>query len=241
MVKQLLFIVFVLLLFMTACKDEPVLVKEDSQPENPNKKPEIVEQQQDGEEEEIDEFIEFTLPDEKVMINLKMVPILDEYLHAAKDPQQVIERMNIERISITNDNLYLLKFSCQNNLCSYMVLDQTKDNQAYLIADLAKIKQMEVSPEETKIFFHFDRNIESPVPPSDIVVIDLEKWEPLTLENQRDDKKLLDYNWPIITADWKDDQTISVTVPDTEETNLLQWYEGNKRAERINFFIKDAE
>ncbi|WP_164669220.1 hypothetical protein [Virgibacillus doumboii] len=234
MFKRLLLL---LIIFLAACTNEPVLVKKDTPPEDPNKKPEIVEQQHDN-EEEVDEFIEFVLPDEKVMINLEMVPILNEYLHASQDRKKVIEQMSIDRMDVTGKSLYLLKFSCHNDICSYMLLDQTKDNQAYLIADLAKLIQMEVSLDETKILFHFDRNIQSPVPPSDIVVIELEKWEPVSLVNQTSDKEILDYKWPIITADWNEDQTISATIPDIGEPNLQQWNESDQPTKRIEFSIE---
>lgn len=183
---------FILLILLTACTEEPVIMKSESPPENPNQEPEIVEEGNDS-EEDIEEYIEFALPEEEIMINLKLVPILDSYLQVAQNKEQAMEQMTLIPIQAADKTLYLLEFSCQQTLCSYLLLDQTEDNWAYLIADLAKLAQKTTSPDDTKLLFHFNREQASPPPFSDIVVIDLEKWEPITLHNQTEDEVMLDY------------------------------------------------
>lgn len=230
-----------LLILLVACTEEQVIVKKDSPPKNPNENPEFVEKKNDD-KEEVDEFIEFALPNEEVMINLGMVPILNEFLHATKNREQAIKKMNLLRIHVTDRNLYLLEFSCENQMCSYLILDQTKDNQAYLVADLAKLIQTKFSPNNSKILIHFNRKVATTtVPFSDIVVIDLEKWELIQLKNLTNDTKLLNYKWPIVTAEWKGDKTFSVLQPDIKEPtteNIERWQKGDKPTKSVEFMLK---
>lgn len=208
-----------------------MIVKKDTNPVDPNQDPEFVEEQNDD-DDEVDQFIEFTLPSEEVMINLEMVPILNTYLQATKNHRQAIEEMNMLRINVTDKSLYLLEFSCHDDLCSYLLLDQTKDNQAYLVADMAKSIQTKISPDNTKILMHFNRELKSPVPFSNIIVIDLEEWVLVPLEKKmNDEEEILNYKWPIITAEWADNNTISVKQPDiTEPTpkSIEEWQESEK-------------
>lgn len=198
------------LILITACSHQPVIEKVDSKQNHPNSEPALVEQVN---KEEVDEFIEFWLDEEKIMINLKMVPILDEYLSAINDRQKVIEEMNIERIPVADNNIYLLEFSCENDRCSYIAFNQSQDKQAYLVADLAKSVGTFISPDQTKILFQFNR-IKSPAISFDhLVVIDAETWEPITLDSDTNDVSILNYSWPFITIDWTDNETVTVTKP----------------------------
>ncbi|MFB4169522.1 hypothetical protein [Virgibacillus sp. JSM 102003] len=226
------------LLLLAACSEEPVIVQKDTKLVDPNQDPEFVEEQ--NEDEEVDQYIEFALPEEEVMINLEMVPILDAYLQATQSRQQALEKMNMFRISATDKNLYLLEFSCHDELCSYLLLDQTMDNQAYLVADLAKYIQAKVSPENTKILLRFNRNLKTPSPYSNIAVIDLEEWELLPLVNETNDKDLLNYKWPILAANWVDDDTISVFHPDITEPspeNIKKWQESERPTVSTNLTL----
>lgn len=226
------------LLLLTACSEEPVIVQKDTKLVDPNQDPEFVEEQ--NEDEEVDQYIEFTLPEEEVMINLKMVPILDAYLQATQSRQQALDKMNMFRISATDKYLYLLEFSCQDELCSYLLLDQTMDNQAYLVADLAKYIQAKVSPDNTKILLRFNRKLKAPAPYSNIAVIDLEEWELMQLVNETNDKDVLNYKWPILSANWVDDDTISVSHPDITEAspeNIEKWHESERQTMSIDLTL----
>ncbi|HLR80171.1 MAG TPA: hypothetical protein VK119_06280 [Bacillota bacterium] len=231
--------VFTMFMMLTACADEPVIVKSDTPSEDPESKPEIVEQENDD-EEEADEFIEFTLPEEKIMINLKMIRILDSYLQTFQNRRQALEEMNLNSIDTGDKNHYILEFSCHETLCSYILLDQGEENRAYLIADLAKLIQALKSPDDTKMLFHFNRG-ESRPPLSDIVVMDMKKWEPLALHYPTTEEAMLDYNWPILAAEWNDDNSLSATVPDITEPsaeNLKQWKNTEKPTKEVILKIK---
>ncbi|MBT2216229.1 hypothetical protein KK120_10380 [Virgibacillus dakarensis] len=224
MVKKIV-LLLVVLAFVTACsKHESVVVKKEAN-DDPNENPELVEQNND---DDANEFIEFALPEEKVMVNLKMVPILNSYLEASANRAEAIKNMTILPIQAGNTNLYLLEFSCSNDLCSYILLDQSKDNPALLVADLARTVQSKLSPDNSKILLQFNREASLPIPLTNLVVVDLVEWEQISLTN---DLQVLAFHWPIITAEWTDDQTITVSLPDvTEPVNKLlqQWQEAGK-------------
>ncbi|WP_188454578.1 hypothetical protein [Virgibacillus oceani] len=235
-------LLFLLLLLLAACsKDDPVIVKKGTKAADPNEEPELVEQKN---KEDIDQFIEFALPDEKVMINLEMVPILNEYLYAMKDQEIAIEQMKMLKIDAIERDIYLLEFSCQKELCSYLLLDQSKENQAFLVADLAKAIQTKLSPDHSKILLQFNRETFLPVPLSDLVVIDLKNWQPVSLVNETNESKLLHFSWPIVTAEWLDDHTLTARIPTVTEpsANLLKnWQETGSKTTSIQFSIQQNE
>ncbi|WP_163970826.1 hypothetical protein [Oceanobacillus halotolerans] len=212
------------LLLLVACSsNEPLIMKKD-QPTSANgeKEPELVEEE--IEENETEEFIEFSLPDEQVLINLKMVPIIAQYLEGVDDRQKTIKKMQIEKINASED-LYLLEFSCHNDLCSYLVLNQSEDNRAYLVADLAQKAEMKLSPDNNKLLFLFSRTGTLPIPATDIVVVDVVNWELLPLVNQTE-TNILSYQWPILVAEWIDNDTISIERPAVTEptpTLIQEW------------------
>ncbi|MEC5425135.1 hypothetical protein QGM71_16740 [Virgibacillus sp. C22-A2] len=215
---------------ITACQNrEPVIEKVDAIPEKPNSEPELVEQVK---EEEVEEFIEFYLDDEQITINLQAVPILKEYLHTTKDRRKATEQMRFERIYNKEQSVYLLEFSCSNDKCSYLAFNQTKDNQAHLIADLAKSVDAVISPEATKILFIFERSNKSlPQPLTNIVVIDIDNWDIVPLVNETTNRDILNFNWPLATVEWKDDDSISVTKPALLEPDDEPHYEWQEDGE----------
>lgn len=228
-------LLFVLLL--GACdKEEQVMVKEASSPQSTKEKPELIEQS-DEEKDEVDQIIEFILPEEKVMINLEMVPILEAYLKAAQNRNSIVKSMKLSPIDYGGDSqLYLLEFSCVNQSCSYLLLDKTDGNQAFLVADLAKIKEIKLSPDNSKVFLQFTRENSTTFPYGDIVVIDIVNWKLLSLTNNTNDLKVLDYQTSILEATWNDNESIAVTITATEKTaqaQLSEWKETENAAKEI--------
>ncbi|WP_174613079.1 hypothetical protein [Virgibacillus ihumii] len=235
MIKKLLCIAILLLL--TACSEESVIVKKESTSEDAATDPEIVEQQNSN-KKETDKFIEFALPDEQVMINLEMVPILNVFLQTAANKDKAIAKMDLTRINVDSKSVYLLEFSCHNKLCSYLLLDQSQKNQAFLVADMAQSEQVQLSPDNSKIMLHFNRKLSFPVPLSDIVVIDLDNWKPLKLKNVAAEEKLLDFRWPLISSFWVDNNTIEVFKPDLPKvttSNIANWQKSNMPINKIQF------
>ncbi|WP_053074926.1 hypothetical protein [Ornithinibacillus californiensis] len=209
------------MLFLVACSnDEPAIVKVDTPPEETAEVPELIEEV--SEDEVVDEFIEFTLENEVVRVNLKQVPILNAYLQGVKNPQNVIQQMDIQKLFQQEDNdIYLLEFSCDNT-CSYLLLDQSSENTGILLADLSTFEQFILSPNETRVLVKFNRESAQDYPLSTIIVIDLKEWAVLSLENDAIVSNMFDFNWPIIAANWIDEETISISVPESLPTNHEQ-------------------
>ncbi|GAA0613754.1 hypothetical protein GCM10009001_33740 [Virgibacillus siamensis] len=238
MVKKFLLIG---LLLLTACSEEPVIVKKEEPPKNADQDPEIVEQQS-SDNKAADKFIEFALPDEQVMINLEMVPILNVFLKTVVNKDKAIADMDLTRINADSKNLYLLEFSCHNELCSYLLLDQSQKNQAYLVADMAQSMQIQLSPDDSKIMLHFNREQSLPVPLSDITVINLDEWKPVKLKNITTEEKLLGFSWPLISSFWVDNNTIEVLKPNVSnvtKSTMMQWQKNEMPITKVKFNTKN--
>ena len=232
MFKQVLLLCFALF-FVGCSSDEPVIEKKESSPDDNDDTPELIEET-DGNDKV--SFIEFPLSEEKVKVNLNMVPILNDYIEASASPQKDIHNMKLERVEHTDKKLYILSFSCHEDLCSYIILDRSGDNQAILLADIASLKKMSPSPDDTKLLLRFERETTLPLPLSDIVVIDTENWEKLEPENITDNTDPLEYSWPLLDADWSDDENIRVSKPDIDkptEKGIKKWKETEQPEKEI--------
>jgi hypothetical protein len=184
-------------------------------PKNSKAEPELVEEEID--DDEVEEYIEFYLNDEQVTINLKGLPILNNYLHGSANRKQSIEEMELTRVYSDEENIYLLEFSCNDTLCSYLILNQNRDNPSFLIADLARSLETKLSPDESKLLFLFERDAGPSEGMKDIVVIDIMDWSRLQLINETTGETILGYKWPLNEVEWVDDETISVIKPDSIE------------------------
>lgn len=227
-------------IILIACKanDASVIVKKEATTDPVISEPELIEEETKADD---DPLIEFSLPYEQVVINLKMVPILDDYLRLIDNKINAIEQMNLIPIHSGSNTIYLLEFSCQNDLCSYLVIDQSKDNQTYLVADLAKYVSTSIAPDQTKMIITFDRHTSLSTPRTNLVAIDLENWEILSLKAQSDDHDFLNYHWPITSVTWINEQTISAHIPvidEPSEANILEWENSGSQTTDIIFQIE---
>src|SRR5699024_5236781 len=203
------------LLFLVACNsNQPAIEKKNSPPGDPDDSPELV-KETNGDENV--RYIEFSLVNEKVKVNLSMVPILNDFIEASANEEEVIQKMDIERVQNTEKELYILSFSCNNDLCSYIILDRKKDNQAILLEDIASLVQITPSPDDTKLLLQFERDTSLPLPLTEIIVVDTDNWEQLELENETNDMDLLEYTWPLLDAEWSDDEHILISKPNIKE------------------------
>src|SRR5690625_6483007 len=86
MVKRMLTILF--FAFFIACsKEEPIIMKKEMKTTDEHQ-PALIEEEK---EDEVDALIEFTFPEEQVIINLKNIPILNEYLQATRSEEHTSE------------------------------------------------------------------------------------------------------------------------------------------------------
>ncbi|SHM89102.1 hypothetical protein [Gracilibacillus kekensis] len=188
-----------LLLFLIACSNhesEPMITKEE--PQEPVE--ELLEKEEitDIPQEKQNLEIEFILKDEIITLNTKNITILGSFLKTVKNKQSAIANMELKKLEL--DRLYLLSFNCSEDTCSYLLLDRNEPNRSFLIDDLAYIKEINYSPEESKLLFiietyHTDT----------YKVFHLEDWTPKSYE-----PKLPEENIRIENAMWLDEETIKL-------------------------------
>src|SRR5699024_10777921 len=145
------------------------IVKRDQSTATHANTPELIEEKGENQTEQ---HIVFTLPYEQLTIDLTNIPILKEYLQWVDDPKMAVEKMNMIPIDFEDKNIYLLEFSCQKDLCSYLLLDEGSKQQSYLLADMAKFVQSHSSPDDQIILLEFDRKDKFSLHLSHLVVID---------------------------------------------------------------------
>ncbi|MDC3412737.1 hypothetical protein NC797_04590 [Aquibacillus sp. 3ASR75-11] len=245
MKKYLFFILFFILLSACSKEEKPVIEKEVSPAKGQDEQPVLVEKQ-DEEKQKKEMSITFPLEDEQIIINLEMVPILEEYLAAVPNRKEEIKRMKLERMDIVDKStIYLLEFACQNDKCSYILFDQSNDDSAYLVADLAKLNKILVSPDESKLALQFRRQInkENDVYTDKLIGVNLEDWGVVSFVSDTDEIDL-NYKWPIIFSTWKDNNTLLVEIPDLIEPSiesLKQWKNMDKKTKSINLKVKTEQ
>src|SRR5690625_92551 len=232
--KRILFVslLFVTLLSIGCSQEDPVMIKQETNETEPSHKPEFVEEK--NEDNETHAFIEFSLPEEQVKLNLKMIPILNQYLQTVQDRDQTIKEMNLIPVHPDYDTLYLLEFSCYDQSCSYILIDQSKDNRSHLIADLSQYIQIQFSPNMKKLFLQFNRVKDDTMSLGHIVVVDLQDWELLKPVEQS--PPILHYEHALLEVDWEDDERIAVVVPDFSklaEASTESWNEADNPTESV--------
>lgn len=231
-------ILFLILSFLLAgCSEEtPSIVKKDMSG-NEEESVELVEQPSDEDEDEVDMVIEFTLADEQIMIDLNQVPILKNFLAQIEHRQQAIDNMKLEKIDISSkDSLYLLKFSSNEDIGSYLLLDRTDQGSSFLLADLATLSDIVPSADASKLLFMFKRqNADQSWQTNKIMVIDVANFTPISLTNDKEIKTNT-FSWPIESVSWQDDDSIIVNIPAIEEPSselLNAWVETEKITQEI--------
>lgn len=238
MFKRMIIILFFALL-IGCSNEEPVIVKKETNTTD-ELRPALIEEEK---EEEIDALIEFTFPEEQVIINLKNIPILNEYLHTTDDKELAIQNMELIPIGLDEGDLFLLEFSCKNEHCSYLVLHQDTNKQALLVADLAQHSQVLFSPDDDKVLLQFDRRSESAALQTNFVVIDLANWQQIQLHTQEETRtQILNFQWPITADHWIDNQSISASVSISSELNdelLGQEKTTENQTTEIIFYVND--
>ncbi|WP_026771431.1 MULTISPECIES: hypothetical protein [Sediminibacillus] len=235
---------------VSACSNndsQPVVVKSEEQTDATEKKPVLVEKDTEenddisGQEEML---LEFTLPNEQVVIDLNQVTILKHYLSAVADREAEIEDMALTRVDIPDkDTIYLLEFSCRADACSYLLLNQQEEGGSYLAADLAMFKSASISPENDLLLLLFNRKepgLETELTKDKMVIVDLEQMSRQRTLMDSGEPFKNEYHWPVLSATWKNNQVLSVTIPaisDTEES-LENWYQSDQPTKSIELTIE---
>ncbi|QTM99236.1 hypothetical protein ERJ70_07930 [Sediminibacillus dalangtanensis] len=234
----------------SACSDDdaqPVMVKSEEHADATEKKPVLVEkdtEEKDEDSEPEEMLLEFTLPNEQVVIDLNQVTILKHYLSAVPDREAEIEDMSLTRVDIPDkDTIYLLEFTCREDSCSYLLLNQQEEGGSYLAADLAMFKSASISPENDLLLLLFNRKepgLETDISKDKMVIVDLEQMSRQRTLMDSGEPFKNEYHWPVLSASWKNNQVISVTVPaisGTEES-LETWYLSDQPTKTIELTIE---
>lgn len=236
MKKRLLPLVFIILFFLAACsKQQPIIIQEDINTKN-EESITFVEEDHD-EEQEPQQFLEFTLSDQQVTLNIDQIPVLSNYLEQHTDRNKAIQEMQLIQIMQDDyDSLFLLSFAFQNDTCSYLLLN-TELEQSQLLADQAKIINIEPSPDLSNILFVFERSLpDKPWNTNKLVVYNIEDWTEVTLTEDNNNLITLHaFRWPILNVDWLNDAEIEIQLPDiSKATNaaLEEWYLTDNRPEK---------
>ncbi|WP_226034547.1 hypothetical protein [Aquibacillus saliphilus] len=240
---------FLLFFFLFACSSDvsPAITKKDVVSEEANPKPELVENEiKENNEEKVQMVLEFNLPNEQVTINLDGIEILNEYLTGASNRQEQIDKMILTPVKLPEyDTLYLLQFSCYNDNCSYLLLDQKDEGRSFLLADLSKILKFAISDDNNKLLMVFRRINEEGnliLQKDNLLVIDLDSWETLSVSTNSQEKFANNYKVPIMDANWNQDHSITISTPRLKtptEENLIKWYESiDKTTKNQKLFIE---
>ncbi|MBU5595279.1 hypothetical protein KQI76_08945 [Amphibacillus sp. MSJ-3] len=232
--KKILYLLFCLLLIsllLVACtKQQPMIIKEDISKIDQETDEQIDEEPDDAQEDQ--QFLEFTLSDQQVTINIDQIPVLANYLEQHNDRNQAIEEMQLIPImQEQHDSLYLLSFAHQGDSCSYLLLN-TELGESQLLADQAKIINIEPSPDFSKVLFVFERNLTNkPWNINKLIIYNIEDWTEITLtEDNMELITLHAFRWPILQTNWLNDSELELQLPDIDKpTNLAleEWHESD--------------
>lgn len=165
-------------------------------------------------EDEFEKYIEFEVDEEQVLVDISKIPILYDFLRIQQNPSRAIQKMNVEKLDIEQQNIYILQFSCMKERCSYLLFHQDQSKSAFLVADMAKFINVFTSPSQSKIALQFNRAGEDTMPLSNLVVFDIYNWQSLSLKSDKTTTIFLNYTWPFVAVEWIDDEQIAISIPE---------------------------
>lgn len=223
-----------LIIFLAGCsKEPPIIIQEATQTTSENS----IDMIEDYTDEEQFQFLEFTLSDQLISLNINKIPILNNFLQNHSDKGQAIQEMQLIQILKDKfDSIFLLSFACQERACSYVLIN-TETEYSQLLADQARIVKIKPSPEESYLLIQFERQLlNKDWPTNKLVVFDLENWEKVFLS--KDDNNMTSlhsFRWPILNAEWLSDDELEITLPDIDfpsTTTLVDWCESEEKLEK---------
>lgn len=228
-------LVFLLLfIFLTSCsKEPPIIIQEETDTTNESSI-DIVEEYA---AEEQFQFLEFTLSDHLISLNINKIPILNNFLINHNNKDQAIQEMQLIQILKDKfDSIFLLSFACQDSACSYVLIN-TETEYSQLLADQAKIIKINPSPEESYLLIQFERQLlNKDWLTNKLVIFDLEKWEEVILTlDDNNMTSLHSFRWPILNVEWISDDELKITLPDIDfpsTTTLADWNESEDKLEK---------
>ncbi len=229
-----IFVSLLLFIFLTGCSSEPpIIIQEATDTISENS----IDIEKEYTDEEQIQFLEFTLSDQIISLNINKIPILYNFLENHNDKDQAIQEMQLIQILKDKfDSIFLLNFACQESACSYVLIN-TKTESSQLLADQAQIVKIKPSHEESYLLIQFERQLlNKNWLTSKLVIFDLEKWEEVILtEDDNNMTSLHSFRWPILNVEWLSDDELEITLPDIDfptTTTLADWYESEDKLEK---------
>ncbi|SFM01440.1 hypothetical protein SAMN04487943_106192 [Gracilibacillus orientalis] len=205
-------IVLVSLMLLIACSNqdnEPMITKED--PEQPID--ELLDQEavQETSQETENPEVEFVLKDEIITLNTENITILGAYLNTVNNRNRAISNMKLDKLEL--DRLYLLSFNCSSSTCSYLLLDRNEPNRSFLVDDLINLKDVILSPDQSKLLFIINES-----QTDSWKVFNIEEWATVQFEPSPPEKI------SIQTANWHDEESFTIEyqqLPDNTAQEMI--------------------
>lgn len=208
-------------LLITGCSSKessPVSVKEPEQD---------ADQHNPEQSDDLPDMISIPLEGEILEVHLPSIPLLDMYLHTSESYQQ--ELNHIKAIPVS-ENLYLVSYACDDSetLCSHILIYKESDGTMSLpVADFSTFHEAVFSPSGQKVLLQFVRPVNGKEV-SHLVVIDLNSFEQLSLQNEALKRDVLHYQTSILEKEWVHDTQLKIKIPYDEfppDDKGAQWIE----------------
>src|SRR5690625_1534951 len=117
--KYLLFLLFIIL--VGCSKEPPIIIQEFADPTDETSIDFVADEFSDVES---NQFLEFTLSDQQISLNTDKIPILSSFLKSHNDRDQAVQDMQLSQIlKDKSESIFLLSFACQDNSCSYVLIN----------------------------------------------------------------------------------------------------------------------
>ncbi|WP_312110567.1 hypothetical protein [Brevibacillus reuszeri] len=190
--------------------------------------------------EEKREEIRIPFDSKQVSIAVDDIPALHEYLKDYDQEKWQVELGRIFTQTIPSETAGMLAdigYSCGTKLCSH-VLVQLKDDQTKTLPLLegSIFQAAYFSPDESKLAILLGRNEGTDIIRNHVVFVDVSKLEEINIPEPKQSelvKQLVSpdsFHWPIRNLKWLDNQSVSLTVPELEDSSyeaLSNWNKTN--------------
>ncbi|WP_028782531.1 hypothetical protein [Thalassobacillus devorans] len=183
---------------------------------------------QKGEDDEAPKKFRVQLGAETYTIDLKEHPILHNFLSASSDPEEKLATMTFIPITMNEHaDKALIEFACHETRCSYLLMDFS-DEGSILLADLAKLEQVQVS-HDSLIAIKFSRKNQQGVTTHHVEIADLEAISEKTFSIDSYTYSGISYEayqFPIEKMKWTESGELTIHIPQVEDYasyNLENW------------------
>lgn len=228
MIKQSPIILLLSLFFLAACaRSEPAIVREPVS-DVPDEEIILTEEKV---EDSIVQHLEFVIDDQLISINLNEVPIIKHYLAQHNNRDLAVQNMMLEPVFSDSRDYYHLRFNCNGDLCSVLLID-TGSARTYLLADQVTFQTITGLDNRRQLYL-IERGLanQSHVR-GRILVFDFNTFQAESLLSDTIDvDQIRQPLWPIQSVRIEDNH-IYVELPDIDEptdTNLDAWSESDAR------------